>query len=722
MRNTTVYVLALALIVLEAGAARGAEDILIADFEGTDYGGWKVTGEAFGPGPARGTLTGQMQVSGYRGKGLVNTFFKGDGSTGTLTSPAFKIERKYLCFLLGGGAHPGKTCIDLLSGGKVVRTATGPNDRPGGSEALAWEAWDVGDLGGKTVTIRIVDQARSSWGHINIDHIVQSDTKRQAPKPVPAERKILITKRYLHLPVGAGVRGQRMRCTLDGRVLREFGIPLAVGEPNFWVFCDVSAWKGKTIQIEMDRSPGGPKALASIKQSDEVPDAKGLYKEKHRQQFHFSSRRGWNNDSNGLVFYKGEWHLYYQHNPYGWKWGNMHWGHAVSKDLVHWKELPIAIYPFKFGDWVFSGSAAVDWDNTGGFKTGDEDVIVAAFTSTGRGECIYYSNDRGRTFTNYKHNPVVKHSGRDPKIIWYTPPDARGRTDGRRVGHWVMAVFDQKGKSRGIAFHTSSDLKTWTLASRIDGYFECPEIFEIALDSDPAKSKWVVYGADGNYAVGGFDGKTFTPDHEGKRRFHTGNCFYASQTFTDVPTSDGRRIQIAWGRIATPGMPFNQCMLFPVELSLRTTDEGPRLFAVPVREIATIHGKKRTWKDQPLADGKDLLAGVSGELFHIRGEFEPGDAKKITLTLRGTAVTYDVAKAEISCRGRRAALKPVGGKVRIEVLLDRTSVEIFGNDGRVYMPIGAIASDEDRALALAATGGSAKAVSLDVIELKSAWE
>ena len=172
-----------------------------------------------------------------------------------------------------------------------------------------------------------------------------------------------------------------------------------------------------------------------------------MYQEKYRPQFHFSPRIGWNNDPNGLVFYKGEWHLYFQHNPYGWNWGNMHWGHAVSTDLVHWTQLPIAIYPFKYGDWVFSGGAVVDEDNTAGFKSGAEEVIVASYTSTGRGEAIAYSNDRGRTFTDYAGNPVVKHQGRDPKIIWYGP----GK-------HWVMAVYDEEGRRRTEAAASRSTL------------------------------------------------------------------------------------------------------------------------------------------------------------------------------------------------------------------------------------------------------------------------
>jgi len=710
MRNP-VMASTCALVCVLASAAWAADDILIADFEGKDYGDWKAEGEAFGPGPARGTLPGQMKVSGFQGKALVNTFYKGDGTTGTLTSPPLKIERPFINFLIGGGAHAGKTCINLLVGGKVVRTAVGPNTRPGGSEALDWYAWDVADLAGKQAVIRIVDQAIGGWGHINVDHIVQSDRKRMTATG-PASRDVLIEKDYLHLPVKNGAKKRRVKVTVGGRILDEFDIELADAEPDFWVFLHVAPYKGKQATIAVARLPEDSKGLASIKQADEVPDADNLYKEKYRPQFHFSSRRGWNNDPNGLLYHKGEYHLYYQHNPYGWKWGNMHWGHAVSTDLVHWKELPIAIYPYRFGDWVFSGSATVDSANTAGFKTGDEDVVIAAYTSTGRGEAIAYSLDRGRTFTDYEGNPVVKHSGRDPKVIWYAP----GK-------HWVMAVYDQREKARGIAFYTSPDLKAWTFRSRIEGYYECPEIFPLPVDGKADNTRWVVYGADGAYAVGRFDGKTFTPDHQGKHRFNWGNCFYASQTFNRIPPEDGRRIQIAWGRTGHPSMPFNQMMNFPVVLTLRTTREGVRMFAEPVKEIELLHAKGDTWEDRTLEEGgKNLLEGITGDLFHIRAEFEVGSAEEVGFTIRTVPVIYDAGKKELACKGRRAPLAPEEGTIRLEILVDRTSIEVFGNRGRIYMPVGVIPPDEERSLAVFAKRGTAKVKSLQVYRLKSAWE
>jgi fructan beta-fructosidase len=522
-------------------------------------------------------------------------------------------------------------------------------------------------------------------------------------------RELVLQSTYLNLPVKNGAAKRRMSLAVEGRIVREFEIELAPAEPDFWVFLDVSAFQGKTATLRV-AAGGNSGALQAIVPSDTIRGADDLYREKHRPQFHFTSRRGWNNDSNGLVFYQGQYHLYYQHNPYGWSWGNMHWGHAVSTDLVHWRELPIALYPRQFGDWCFSGSAVVDADNTGGFRTGEQDVIVAAYTSTGRGECLAYSNDQGRTFTDYPGNPVVKHNGRDPKVIWYAP----GR-------HWVMAVYDERDKSRGIAFYTSPNLKDWQFRSRIDGFYECPEIFELPVDGDRNNRRWIVHAGDGNYRVGQFDGMTFTPE-SGKLPWSYGDCFYASQTYNNLPPADGRRIQIAWGRIATPGMPFNQCMLFPCELTLRTTAAGVRMFAAPVREIELLHEQKYSRQEETLTPDGSPLAGIEGELFHLRGQFEVGDAARLTLAVRGLPVVYDAGKRELSCRGKTAPLEPVNGTIQLEILVDRTSVEIFGNRGRVYMPLGAIAADGDRSLQLSVRGGTAKIQSLDVYRLRSAWE
>ncbi len=365
------------LVLLVAASpltAADRADVLVADFEGDTYAdGWKTTGTAFGKGPARGALPNQMPVSGFLGKGLVNSFAGGDDSTGTLTSPEFTIDRKHINFLIGGGKHPGKTCVNLLVDGKVVRTATGPNDKAGGTEHLDWHTWDVAEFAGKKAIIEIVDEQKGGWGHINVDHIVQSDTKKQAELMT---REFDIGHPYLHLPVKTGAPMRRVKFVVGKSTVREFDIELALGVPDFWATSDVTAFKGKKLTVEVTL-PSDADLAKLIAHSDTWANADKLYQEKHRPLFHFTSRVGWLNDPNGLVYADGEWHLYYQHNPFGREWGNMHWGHATSKDLFRWKEQPIALYPKKYGDWAFSGSAIVDKENTSGWGTKEQPAARA---------------------------------------------------------------------------------------------------------------------------------------------------------------------------------------------------------------------------------------------------------------------------------------------------------------------------------------------------------
>jgi sucrose-6-phosphate hydrolase SacC (GH32 family) len=654
---------------------RGSGDIVLADFEGKDYGAWKTTGEAFGSGPAQGTLPRQMRVEGFQGKGLVNSFYGGDKSTGTLTSPEFKIERKFITFLIGGGGIERETCMNLLVGGKVVRTATGPNILEGGSEELAPSSWDVAEFAGKTAQIQIVDNATGGWGHINVDQIVLSDKK---PAPTPKlgarERELTIDKQYLHFPVkNAPKKGkkQRVAVLVDGAVVREFETDLS-DQPDWFAHLDMSAWRGKKATVRVEKLAKDSKALELVAQADTIWNAEQVYREPLRAQLHFSPRRGWNNDPNGMVFADGEYHLYFQHNPYGWPWGNMHWGHAVSRDMVHWEELPIAIYPFKFGDWAYSGSAVVDKNNTSGWKKGNNELIVAAYTSTGRGECIVYSNDRGRTFQEFEGNPVVKHKGRDPRLLWYAP----GK-------HWVMAVYDEVEKEQCIAFYTSPDLKTWTFQNRIAGFYECPDIFQLS-------GKWVLTAANSDYMVGTFDGKKFTPETP-KLKGHLGKGFYAAQTFSDEPK--GRVVQIGWLQTTTPGMPFNQAMSLPLELGLRDL----RMTWTPVEEL------------------KSLREGPAkrGELLEVRAEFDAD----VTFTIRGATISYNAAKHEIVVNDRRAPAPLVDGKQRLIVYVDRTVLEVFASDGLTYVPMPFTPKPEDQSVAV--TGGKVR--SLEVYKLKSCW-
>ncbi|MCX7872437.1 MAG: glycoside hydrolase family 32 protein [Verrucomicrobiae bacterium] len=660
-------------------------DILISDFEGDDYGDWKVQGEAFGRRPAPGTLPNQMKVSGFLGKGLVNSFYNGDRSTGMLTSPEFVIQRKYINFLIGGGGFEGKTCMNLIVDGKVVREAVGPNTEPGGSEELKPAAWDVRELEGKKAVIRIVDDATGGWGHINVDHIVQSDNPTNViPRMVAAEIDVALNKKYLLFPTKNGAPRRRVTVTVDSQTVRDFDIELS-DAPDWYAHLDLTPWQDKKIKVRINRIPENSKIPSLIRQSDVIWDEKNLYKEPLRAQFHFSPKRGWNNDPNGLVYANGEYHLYFQHHPYGWSWGNMHWGHAVSKDLVHWKELPIAIYPARYGDWAWSGSAVVDKNNTSGWKRGKNELIVAAFTSTGRGECILYSNDRGRTFSEYEKNPVVKHEGRDPRLLWHEP-----------TKQWVMAIYDELDRKQWIMFYTSPDLKSWTYQSRIEGFFECPDLFEIS-------GKWILTAASSDYMIGSFDGKQFVPETP-KLKGHRGRGFYAAQTFSNEPK--GRVVQIGWLQVDTPGMPFNQAMSLPMELNLKQTREGLRMTWMPVDELKSLRDGGNKAND---------IQSFRAQLIELRAEF---GAVEFVVNIRGAAIKYNPLKQEISVNGITAPAPLVDGKQRLIAYVDKTILEVFASDGLTYIPLPFTPKSEDQSVSI--SGGSPS--KLEVYKLKSAWK
>jgi len=545
----------------------------------------------------------------------------------------------------------------------------------------------------------------------------------------PASREIKINKgqTFLNFPVNNSSKLIRARIIYNGKMLDQFTIKLAEENPEYWTFFDVSAYQGKSISVEIeDYTPpnfrGGQatvvepslpvpistKGLNLIHADSNFPGQDSLYLERDRPQVHFSSRRGWINDPNGLVYYNKEYHLYYQHNPYGWEWGNMHWGHAVSSDLMHWVELNDAIFPVlnvKFdggrGDAAFSGSATFDPKNTAGFRKNGIDPLIAFYTSTGRGECIKLSYDNGRTFVDYEGNPILRHNGRDPKILWYAPGN-----------HWVMVVWDsgmpkkmslgQEASIRQHSIYTSPDMKSWTYQSGVSGFFECPDLFELPVEGQSGVSKWVMYDAHGRYVVGGFDGKQFTVEQPVKKYDNGGGYFYASQTYNNTP--DNRRVQIGWGRnITHPGMPFNQAMLFPTELKLKRTFDGLRLCPTPIKEITSLHKNSQTVEDKIVTSDSAVSLSVNKEApIHMIAEFERGDAP-ITLNILGYELKYDNEwEFSTSVANKPTTSTPAGpfaaasGLVpvtyvkndtdvfKIEAIVDKNIIEFYINDGELY--------------------------------------
>lgn len=662
------------LLLLLTATACVAADVVLADFEEGSYGDWIVEGDAFGDAPAGGTLSGQQDVSGFRGSGLVNTFRNQDKGTGTLTSPEFSIQDKYLCFLIGGGQHPGEVGIELLVNGRAVRAATGNN-----SEMLSWTTWDVGDLLGQEVQLRIFDRHVGGFGHINVDQIVQTSAPRKGPG-----------------------------------VLR----------------------------------------LSDYRKTDDY------YNELYRPQFHFTPPINWMNDPNGLVYFDGEYHLFYQHNPHGNAWGHMSWGHAVSEDMLHWRHLPIALHE-EYGVMVFSGCAVIDWKNTSGFGRDGKPPMVAIYTGHGLGkqtQDLAYSNDRGRTWTKYEGNPVIdlnEADFRDPKVFWHEP-----------TSKWVMVV--SMATAKYVQFYGSKDLKTWEHLSnfgpagvRDKPNWECPDLFELPIEGEPGKTRWVLEvdmgngsiagGSGGEYFVGTFDGVTFQCDHDiGKSQWvDFGRDFYAPVSWSDIPESDGRRIWLSWMNNwetnLVPTSPWRSAMSIPRTLSLRRTPAGLKLIQKPIRELQSLRtGDPVELSNVTISEADQPLGsqGISGNLLELIATFEVGDATEFGFRLckgtRGgkqesTVVGYDAQAGELfvdrtnsgktdfhpAFAGRHAGPLPaVDGEVAMHIFVDTSSVEVFGGGGETNITDRIFPGPASTGVSLFSKGGTSKLKSLKAWKLQ----
>jgi sucrose-6-phosphate hydrolase SacC (GH32 family) len=421
------------------------------------------------------------------------------------------------------------------------------------------------------------------------------------------------------------------------------------------------------------------------------------------------------NDPNGLVFLDGEYHLFYQHNPEGDKWGHMSWGHAVSRDLLRWEHLPLAMRE-EDGIMIFSGSAVVDASNTSGLcGTAGASCLIAIYTGhteKRQTQNLAFSHDRGRTWTKYPGNPVLdlsRRDHRDPKVFWHEPSK-----------RWVMVSV--LAGERKVRFFSSSDLKRWEMlsdfgpAGATGGAWECPDLFPLPVDGDPQNVRWVldvdlnpggrVGGSGAQYFTGTFDGTRFVNDNPDSLTLWVdyGKDFYASQSYENIPASDGRRLWIGWMSNwayadVEPTSPWRGVQSLPREISLRRTPDGIRLVQTPLRELAT---RRATREGQPIDAGRALAGAAEIEL-----EIDttaPGTAEAgLRLTnSAGEEVVVGVSAQplEVFVDRRRSRLMPLhdeypgrhvgpvrsaNGRVALRVVFDRTTLEVFANGGEMVI-------------------------------------
>lgn len=460
-------------------------------------------------------------------------------------------------------------------------------------------------------------------------------------------------------------------------------------------------------------------------------------KEAHRPTFHFTPPEKWMNDPNGMVFYEGEYHLFYQHYPDSTVWGPMHWGHAVSKDLVTWENLPIALYPDELG-YIFSGSAVIDWKNTSGFGEDGKPPMIAIFThhdpkgakagiTTFQYQSIAYSNDKGRTWTKYAGNPVIPNPGirdfRDPKVIWDEDSE-----------QWVMvfAAWDH------VKFYGSSNLREWIYLSDFGrewgthaGVWECPDLFPLIVKGKGEK-KWVLLqslnpggpngGSGTQYFVGDFDGKNFILDREFGERVKRDSALwldygrdnYAGVTWSDIPASDGRRLFMGWmsnwdyAQIV-PTEKWRSAMTIARNLVLKRTDLGLTLFSEPIRELTNLRKLSEGISTSKAPEGFSIdlienkkIVGEAQLSFSI-----PNDANtKVILEFSNTKketyqIGYDAATNEFFSDRRYAGKVEFSDKfaanihraprfsknpmIELQIFFDVASAELFADKGWTVM-------------------------------------
>jgi fructan beta-fructosidase len=445
------------------------------------------------------------------------------------------------------------------------------------------------------------------------------------------------------------------------------------------------------------------------------------YEEPYRPQLHFTPESQWMNDPNGMVYYEGEYHLFYQYHPYSRQWGPMHWGHAVSEDMFAWKHLPIALAPDELG-MIFSGSIVVDWEDSSGFFDG-ENGLVAVYTSAKgdfQQQSIAYSVDRGRTWTKYEGNPVIPNPGkidfRDPKVFYHD--------DSAR---WIMVL----AAGQEVMFYTSEDLKTWEFASAFGaeygahgGVWECPDLLAFSVPGEE-NSKWVLQvdigdgaaagGSGGQYFLGNFDGKVFTADTEPEdvQWIDYGKDYYATQSFSDIPEIDGRRIWLAWMSNwqyanEVPTEPWRSAMSLPREVNVIKNEDGRfQLTQLPVAEleaytedifieksVGIMQTTKQIICEQPSTPFKlevslplDKKQPVTLELF------DNADAPGCEVKVNAEAGTISFDRSKMKKSGfhkdfpavTTAPFDKSREMLKLLFVVDRSSVEIFINDGEQTM-------------------------------------
>ncbi|MDE5712016.1 MAG: GH32 C-terminal domain-containing protein [Muribaculaceae bacterium] len=563
---------------------------------------------------------------------------------------------------------------------------------------------------------------------------------------------------FLILPVQESIDDARINVLVDGKIAETIYVRLAQSKTDYTVPFDISKYKGHNVILDIV----APHGRSSIREAKDAVCWEGIHlsdtfdstdrETKYRPRYHHTPMHGWMNDPNGMFYKDGIWHLYYQHNPYGSKWQNMTWGHSTSSDLVNWKHHPLAIYPDGLGS-IFSGSCVIDKENTAGMG---KDALIALYTSAGTSQMqsLASSTDNGETFSVYPGNPIItlETEARDPNMFW-----------NEETKEWNLVLAH--ALDHEMLFFSSPDLKNWTLQSAFgkgigaqDGVWECPDLFRLPVDGTDSQ-KWVLLcnlnpggpfgGSATQYFIGEFDGKKFTADTDADGKIPTkwmdfGKDHYATVSWSDAP--DNRRTVIGWMSnwqyaADVPTSQYRSANTLPREMKLFTQPDGQiYLASVPSPELEKMRGKTVTSLSGKSVGKKGMsvtLPSANGGICEITASFDSKNASSVILTLANKSgdkvvMTYDPKKHTMDFDRRESGVVDFSenfpavtvsptfeqnGKVNLRIFIDRSSIELFGNDGKFVMTNLVFPHEPYSTLSIKTENGNARIESLKVYSI-----
>ena len=515
----------------------------------------------------------------------------------------------------------------------------------------------------------------------------------QTVVPQACEQSIIVPQaggRYLWIPIQESAPEGKVQIIRNGALLMEQNVRMARERVDYFVALYLQPYQGKgSFKVCVQNVPTGSICFSKLVQNDD-PDY-AFIDEKYRPLYHQTPRRGWMNDPNGMFYKDGVWHLFYQYNPYGSMWGNMHWGHSTSTDLVSWKDEGVALAPDAWGT-MFSGSCVVDENNTAGFGHG---TVIAMYTSSRptpfggdvQAQCLAYSTDGGKTFTKYEGNPVLtaeEKDFRDPNMFW-----------NENINAWnlILAVGQE------MRIYSSPNLKDWKEECRFglgcgnhDGVWECPDLFKL-------NGKWVLVcninpggpfgGSATQYFVGDFDGHKFTCDSAPQvtKWMDWGKDHYATVSFWGAP--EGRRTVLAWmsnWQYANdvPTMQYRSANSIARDLGL-FEDSGEWYVSVkPAPEMLAARGKKVKNPTEACEMVVDLKGSATVTLSNAKGE-------QVVMTYDEAARTFSMDRTQSGNVSFSEAfpctnVAPTHGRIKqLRIFIDRCSIEAFDADGHMAM-------------------------------------